>query len=945
MDRYALVIGIGQYDGMPSLSKPAWDAIALQKVLEAAGWRVKCLSDKVDGKTLEAALTEFLERQAVGQDALIYFTGHGFMVEESEDDRRGYLATSDCTIELEGDTIVSQRKGLSFSRLNGLIHRARLSSLVVLLDCCHGGLFVEDGLVKRSLKAEADQNFCWIAACRSFQQSYARRSEAHSLFTGALLEALAESQAENGEVTVLSVLRFVNAAFKQMQMQEPIYIGAGKDIPLIRYGQRMAEPTMIREENPYQGLLAFTPATKQFFFGRDRVVDDLVLKLKDANFVPVIGASGSGKSSVVRAGLVPRLEELGWRVLEPIVPGTDPNAVLQGTIAALDDPAKNTLLVVDQFEEVFTLCRDRSEQSKFIQALMNLKIRVVVTMRADFVEACLADAGLTQAIEQDAVYLGPLVGENLEAAIEKPAMTQGMTIQPKLLAQILQDVKAEENCLPLLEFALSELWERSLAPNNGGTEPNYELTLADYRKLGGVAGALNAHAEGIYKQLATQKREHWVQRVMLKLVRTGERTKDTRQRQRKVDILAMAKDDGEREAIESVITALVDGRLLVSDRVDGQDVIDLSHEALMISWQRFVGWRENGRQVRRIVDSVEDLLRAWNDSGKKRRYLLEGRLLKDARRLLKDAPADVVAAKSFIWKSLWWRWTQLISILLVPILVLGVPSEYFWREEAVMRDYVRIEQLGNGDPGERAAIINLLGGCWVEKYLPILPKYLRERGFGNCRSIINARLDQANFSNLDLSGASFFRASLNRADFMNANMSRTKFIGTNLSEASFIDANLSKARLDFANLSKADFHSTNLSGAELGSANLSQATLWYVDLSEAYLGSTNLNEVQFDNTNLSGANLERANMKNAKFQCSGLAIEHPRLGLAGEHHQAFHQCTTLKNIKWDRETNWQGIQGWETVENIPPALKQQLGLKDKKEDGREKTEEKKKPPR
>jgi Caspase domain len=148
MDRYALVIGISQYEGMQSLSKPASDAIAVEQVLKQAGWRVTCLNDRVTYDALEKALKTFLERQAAGQDALIYFTGHGFMVEESRYEQRGYLATSDCTIESEGEKIVSQRRGLSFGRLNGLIGRARLSSLVVLLDCCHGGLFVEDGLVQ-----------------------------------------------------------------------------------------------------------------------------------------------------------------------------------------------------------------------------------------------------------------------------------------------------------------------------------------------------------------------------------------------------------------------------------------------------------------------------------------------------------------------------------------------------------------------------------------------------------------------------------------------------------------------------------------------------------------------------------------------------------------------------------------------------------------------------
>jgi Pentapeptide repeats (8 copies) len=594
----------------------------------------------------------------------------------------------------------------------------------------------------------------------------------------------------------------------------------------------------------------------------------------------VIGASGSGKSSVVRAGLIPRLEDLGWRVLDVMKPGTEPMAALRSItqdlyvgdaivpVASVKPRIpgnEKILLVVDQFEEVFTLGRDRSEQARFIKCLREFaayeqgRIAVVVTMRADFVEACLADEGLTQAIRSDAVWLGPMTGENLEAAIEQPSIVQGATIQPKLLAQILQDVAEEKNCLPLLEFALSQLWVGKV---------DSELTLAAYRKLGGVAGALNAHAETIYKQLAAQKREHWVQRVMLRLVRTGEGTKDTRQRQRKSDLLDMGKDIGEKDSIESVIQTLVDGRLLVSDRVENHDVIDLSHEALMQSWQRLTGWRENNREVRRIVDRIEDARREWGEKGKKRRDLLEGRLLKDGKRLLKDAPADVMGVKGFVWKSWWWRRSQFASVMMTPLLVLGVPAEYFWREESVKRDYDRIERLGNSDPGERTAVLNLIGGCWMQKSW----SYLSDRMFGNCRSLNNAKLD--------------------------------------------------KVSLVSENLSDANFGYSHLRGSYLNNANLTGTQLEGADLSGAYLISANL----------SRAHLESANLENVKFEC-----------YAYGKNKNIPKCPNIKDITWNKDTNWQGIQGWETVENIPPALRQQLGLKDKKEDGREKKEEGKKP--
>jgi uncharacterized protein YjbI with pentapeptide repeats len=597
----------------------------------------------------------------------------------------------------------------------------------------------------------------------------------------------------------------------------------------------------------------------------------------------------------------------------------------------------------------------------------------------------LADEGLTQAIRSNAVWLGPMTGADLEAAIEQPAIVQGATLQPKLLAQILQDVATEENCLPLLEFALSQLWV-------GKAES--ELTLVAYRKLGGVAGALNAHAEAIYKQLASQKREHWVQRVMLRLVRTGEGTKDTRQRQRKSDLLDIGKNVGEKDAIESVIQTLVDGRLLVSDRVESQDVIDLSHEALMVSWQRLAGWRENDREVRRIIDKIEDARREWTDKGKKWRYLLEGRLLKNGKRLLKDAPADVVGTKEFIRKSFWWRRSQFTSVMMIPLLVLGVPAEYFWREEVVKWDYDRIRRLQDRDQEERAAVLNLAGGCWAKKQYKQVSVYFRERIFGNCRSLQDVKLNRANleFLNLsgadiksadlsdaniksaDLSGAYLWYANLSGADLKSVNLGNAALWYANLSGADLKSVNLSDANLGYANLRGADLEYANLSGSNLGDVNLSSLNLGSANLSGAYLGSANLSGANLESADLSGsnlgsadlsgANLESANLSSTNLESANLSSSNLRftdlnsasfgsvsltsLNLGAVNFQkvkvecsintnhkklAIRRCLNLKDIAWNEKTNWQNIQGWELVENIPPALKQQLGLKDKKEEG------------
>jgi energy-coupling factor transporter ATP-binding protein EcfA2 len=346
---------------------------------------------------------------------------------------------------------------------------------------------------------------------------------------------------------------------------------------------------------PYQGLEAFTPETRQFFYGRQDTVDLLVQKLETFNFVPVIGPSGSGKSSVVRAGLVPTLEASGWRVLEPIKPRMTPMASLELAISTLFQRATDikkalrllqqqglppilemltaapatarakTLLVIDQFEEVFTLCAIESERSRFIDCITavqtqeNSPLAIVTTMRADFVEPWLDYGDLVQTIQNQAVWLGRLQGENLRQAIEQPAKDLGYRFSDGLLDFILRDVQEEKNCLPLLEFALTELWEQR-------NRQNKELSLTTYTTMQGLKGALNKRAEEVYNDdLTTDEERTWAKRLCLELVRIGPDIKDTRQPQPRENLLALAKTESNQDVLEEVIEALVEGTA-ASDR-------------------------------------------------------------------------------------------------------------------------------------------------------------------------------------------------------------------------------------------------------------------------------------------------------------------------------------------------------------------------------------------
>jgi WD40 repeat protein len=229
----------------------------------------------------------------------------------------------------------------------------------------------------------------------------------------------------------------------------------------------------------------------------------------------------------------------------------------------------------------------------------------------------------------------PLVGAELEQAIALPANLQGYRFEDGLLGEIIQDVGKEQGCLPLLQFALTELWEKR-------DSQKHQLTVEQYRVMGGVIGALDRHAEAIYQSFTEQEQE-WIRRIFLKLVRTGEGQKDTRQRQPKAKLLAIGSDS----VISDVLDELIQGRLLVS----GEEGVDLSHEALMEGWQRFAQWRKENRELRRLIDRLEDALQEWQKNPQDENLMMGG-LLAQVREKWQELELDLdVAAREFYQRS------------------------------------------------------------------------------------------------------------------------------------------------------------------------------------------------------------------------------------------------------------------------------------------------------
>ena len=422
----------------------------------------------------------------------------------------------------------------------------------------------------------------------------------------------------------------------------------------------------LETRNPYKGLRAFAENDAEDFFGRESLTEHLVERLGETRFLAVVGPSGSGKSSVVRAGLVPRLREGAlpgserWYVVE-MFPGAYPleeleAALLRGADTApaglleqleqdergllravkrlLADDESELLLVVDQLEEVFTLVEDEARRTQFLALLEravadpHARLRIVVTLRADFYDRPLLYSGFAELLRDYVEALVPLKAEEFERAIAGPAERVGAKFEPGLLAELVTDVSDEPGALPLLQYALTELYER----REGST-----LTQAAYRAIGGVSGALAGRAEEIYGGLGENAQEASRQ-LFLRLVTLGEGAEDTRRRVERTELASMEVD---QRALEEAIQEFGAWRLLSFDRDprSGAPTIEVAHEALMREWGRFRRWIDSGREQVRLHRRLAVAAREWEEADREPSYLLRGSNL---------AQFDALAAESTI---------------------------------------------------------------------------------------------------------------------------------------------------------------------------------------------------------------------------------------------------------------------------------------------------------
>ncbi len=459
-----------------------------------------------------------------------------------------------------------------------------------------------------------------------------------------------EELGEGGRTT--KAIRLVKAFEREGRLFElaEAVLQERPDLSWTELGQPAAPDTLqAAGEPPYKGLAFFDVGDADQFFGRETLTGELVTHLHHHPFLAVVGASGSGKSSIVRAGLIPALRapkalpglspppgSAAWP-LHILTPTDDPLLSLATSLSGSPDEAlalraalaadssrlklaiqfklrergaDRLLLFVDQFEETFTQCKDEDVRRAFIDNLVQAAAGaavVVITLRADYYAACAAYENLREILSHQQVYIGPMNRDELRSAIEKPAERADWRFENGLVDLLLDDLGAgdgrvpEPGALPLLSHALLETWKR----REGVT-----LTLTGYIASGGIRGAIAQTAEEVYEHRLRPEQRALARRIFLRLTEIGETAQDTRRRAGFSELINRSREE---EAVEAVLLILAEARLVTVDQ--GEDESDRSvqvtHEALIREWPQLRAWLDSSRERLRVHRQITADTRNW----------------------------------------------------------------------------------------------------------------------------------------------------------------------------------------------------------------------------------------------------------------------------------------------------------------------------------------------
>jgi WD40 repeat protein/serine/threonine protein kinase len=438
--------------------------------------------------------------------------------------------------------------------------------------------------------------------------------------------------------------------------------------------ESMLPESTFAPRNPYKGLHAFKEDDAADFFGREASIQELVEQVKrllateyseqpPARLLTVIGPSGSGKSSVVMAGLLPRLRQGAvagseqWVYLRPVVPGSRALEALALTFTSclpersvksiredLEDesarglhllaaqlvkaPGKQVVLFIDQFEELFTLTADEAERQQFIDVLVTAMTEpqgaliALLTLRADFYERPMAYPTLHRLIETHQKAVLPMSMVDLRAVIKGPAALPDvqLSFEGNLVGDLLFEMQGQVGALPLLQFTLEQLFER---------RSDLHLTLAAYRELGGVKGAISQHAERTYAALPSEEHRQLAQALFARLIDPGASEQDTTRRRAALSELVLA-DATKTRLLRETADAFIAARLLTTNEVAGTTTLEVSHEAVIREWKRLAEWIREARDDLYLLQVIRDDTAEWKRHERSPDRLYRGSQLAEA---------------------------------------------------------------------------------------------------------------------------------------------------------------------------------------------------------------------------------------------------------------------------------------------------------------------------
>ena len=450
------------------------------------------------------------------------------------------------------------------------------------------------------------------------------------------LAARLRGQADGGQIFLSSVTAALVSAslpegYRLVDLGPHYLRGLGaRERVFALAGPRVSAP-LPATECPYRGLQAFEASDRRFFFGREEVVGELMARMAPSSLLALVGASGSGKSSVLRAGLVGAAQEgliTGVTGVELLAPGPAPSAELPGP--------PNDLLVVDQFEELYTLSTDGARRATFIDALLAHPGPVVIGVRADFYGRLSTHPELARAAASNQILLGPMSPDELRRAITEPAHRAGLRLEPGLVDVILRDVAGEPGALPLLSHALRATWEL----RDGRT-----LTVDGYRETGGVSSAIARTADRIVETTSSDLHP-LLRNVFLRLTEIGDGVEETR---RRVEVDELVPQGGSESAINTILEQLADARLITLR----EGTAEVAHEALIREWPALRAWLDEDREGVRLHRRLGDATRLWAAGGHETSDLYRGTRLEAAREWADHNPEALNATeRAFLDASL-----------------------------------------------------------------------------------------------------------------------------------------------------------------------------------------------------------------------------------------------------------------------------------------------------